>query len=136
VPTPVSRRTTLAASALLACAPLGACSLRPTPPAAAPAPANPDQPLVDALTTRITALLPGSRAAWYDAHLAQLRALGSDRAMGRRRRSGSGTGPTDLSAERSLGDALVEGAVSAQTPALVRLLASMAAGQAQLLAGA
>lgn len=135
MPRSVSRRTTLAASALLAGAPLAGCSLRPTPPAAAPAPTNPDQPLVDALTMRISNLLPTAPAPWYAAHRAQLRALGARSHVGPAGRSGA-SGTARLPAERALHDALVDGAVRAQAPALVRLLTSLAAGQAQLLARA
>lgn len=132
MPTPVSRRTSLAATALLAGAPLAACSLRPSAPVAGPPPPNPDRPLLDSLTARITRLLPHAPAPWYAAHVAQLQALGAPR----QHHGTAAANPPDLAAERSLRDALANGAVSAQSPEFVRLLTSMAAGQAQLLADA
>lgn len=133
MPTTVSRRTALAATTLLA-APLAGCSLRPTPPAAAPAPPPPDRPVVDALTHQIAALLPHAPAPWRAAHLAQLEALGSPHRGAAA--PGSAHLAADLPAERALHDALLAGAVGAHAPALARLLTSLAAGQAQLLAAA
>lgn len=137
MPTPVSRRTALVATLLgggaLGGTSLAGCSLRPTPPAAAPAPTNPDRALLTALTQRIAALLPQAPAPWHAAHLAQLQALGSAHHSPTQ---GTAQRAADLTAERALHDALLAGAVGAHAPAFARLLTSLAAGQAQLLAGA
>jgi hypothetical protein len=104
--------------------------LRPTPPPTPVAPANPDQPLVDRVTTSIRRLLPTAPAAWSALHERQLQALGT---------AYHGTlrpGALDHAAETALRDQLLDGCAAAQDPELARLLAAMAAGVSQLLGAA
>jgi len=159
----LSRRRALGAIGALAMAPLlAACSggagarvpepvvegvdrLR-APRSTPPAPANADQPVVDAVVSataelRATLAPYRRREAWIadlvDVHRAHLAALGAPHAPGR-------PVPIDTadliaqirSREQALATLVSTKAVAAQDPRLARLLAAMAAALGQRIAGA
>jgi len=133
--TSISRRTTLVLLGGATAVAAGGCSvgstvdsLRPAPLPTPSAPANPDRAVVDRVAAAVAAADVGAPGAFARLHQRQLRALGPSRAPGK----ASGSGPWQRR-QQGLVDKLTRAAVDADDPDLVRLLASMTAGQRQLL---
>lgn len=150
----LSRRAALGLAAVAPLAALTGCSTASTrerldsgidrlraPRSTPPAPANPDQPLVDGATKAIAdmraSLLPhrGADAAIGDLvrlHAAHLEALGAGDAPGTPVTLGSGEVLAQAMAhERALGTTLATQAAKAHDGDLARLLAAMSAAVAQ-----
>lgn len=134
--TSISRRTTLALLGGATAVAVGGCSvegtvdsLRPAPLPTPSAPANPDKAVVDRVAAAVATADVGAPGVFARIHQQQLRALGHSRTSGR----ASGRGPWQRR-QQGLVDKLTRAVLDAADPDLVRLLASMTAGQRQLLA--
>lgn len=139
---PFSRRAALGSIGLAATLGLTGCSfdldhldaLRPPTRRAPAAPVRADQRIVDSLVARIREAYAGPSEPFHRLHHAQLQALGAKPAA----TPASGAPIPDSRAvgrrEHALVQALRDGALRAESSDLARLLASMAAGQQQLLA--
>ena len=123
---PVSRRTALlGAAGTLTLTGCSVDSLRPTPPAPAP---DPDAALIDTVASRIVAVRAIAPPRLRAMHADHLRALGAAVPPVTGRPAATAA---VRSAETDLRALLQDACVGATDPALVRLLASMAAAVAQ-----
>ena len=132
---PLSRRTALGTLGIATTVGLSGCSAgatidslkAPTPATPSP-PANPDLSLVDQVGKTILAADDGAPDRFQQLHAAQLKRLGGDT-----RTSPATTAGNWQSAQRRLVTTLTEASVAATDADLVRLFASAAAAQRQLL---
>lgn len=132
----LSRRTAVGVAAV---APLAAsaCSasemldpVKAPPPSTPPAPANPDQKVIDATVAKILGADEGAPAAFVALHRVHIEALAPTK--------GVTAAPTDgrwQDRQVALVATLTTAAGHALDPQLITLLASAAAGQQQLLHG-
>lgn len=137
-PSHLSRRTALGLLGVGAVACATGCSasstldsLRPTPLPTPSAPTNPDRPVLDQVVARIRAADAGAPSTFTRPHATQLHALGARAASAAP--SASATGDQWRRQQTRLAADLAAAAAQAHDPRLVRLLASMAAAQRQLL---
>jgi len=132
---PLSRRTALGAAGVAATVGLSGCTvdldaIRPPTRRAPEPPANADQSLVDEVVAELRHASQGTAPPFRRLHRSHLGALGATPGRSTARPSQA----VVRRREGALAGTLAQAAARAESAELVRLLASMAAGQRQLLA--